>query len=69
LCGLQAVVNDAEEDGEKSPHADTPLHRYVPLRIRRNIRFFLPLMVNVEVLVSYQLSTRSGGRPRHREMQ
>jgi hypothetical protein len=44
----------------------TPIRRYTdtfPLRIRRNIRFFLPLMVNVEVLVSYQLSTRSGGRP------
>jgi hypothetical protein len=44
----------------------TPRRRDIdtfPLPIRRNIRFLLPLMVNVEVLVSYQLSTRSGGRP------
>jgi len=31
--------------------------------IHRNIRFFLRLMVNVEVLVSYELSTSSGGGP------
>jgi hypothetical protein len=31
--------------------------------IHRNIRFVLPLMVNVEVPVSYQLSTTSGSGP------
>jgi hypothetical protein len=33
----------------------------ISIVIHRNIRFFLPLMVNVEVPVSYQLSTSSGG--------
>jgi ATP-dependent Clp protease ATP-binding subunit ClpA len=31
--------------------------------IYRNVRLFLLLMVNVEVPVSYQLSTHSGGGP------
>jgi hypothetical protein len=33
----------------------------ISIVIHRNIRFFSPLMVNVEVPVSYQLSTSSGG--------
>jgi len=35
----------------------------IAIVIHRNIRLFLPLMVNVEVPVSYQLSTRSSGGP------
>jgi ATP-dependent Clp protease ATP-binding subunit ClpA len=35
----------------------------ISIVMHRNIRCFLPLMVNVEVPVSYQLSTRSGGGP------
>jgi len=35
----------------------------ISIVIHRNIRFFLRLMVNVEVLVSYELSTSSGGGP------
>ncbi len=33
----------------------------IAIIIHRNVRLFLPLMVNVEVSASYQLSTRSGG--------
>jgi len=35
-------------------------HEKIAIVIHRNVRLFLPLMVNVEVPVSYQLS-RSGG--------
>jgi hypothetical protein len=35
----------------------------ISIVIHRNIRFLLALIVNVEVPVSYQLSTRSGSGP------
>jgi hypothetical protein len=42
-------------------------HEENSIDVHSNIRFPLALMLNVDVLMSYQLSTRSGGEFRHQE--